>query len=216
MSKNLEVIQVFAKIGRVFSIVVFVCSIIGAAGCALAAGLFGLFLAIGLPLDMEFFTTNDAFDLFRQCFVTCFACIGSIVLSYMAKNYFKYQCDAGTPFTFEGANKILRLGIVQIIVMIAVSIFAAITDMVYWFFATPDPMEEILYEEPFYDNDITLGLIFIFLSFLFKYGAEQLEIKKAAEATHAAEPTPVAEPTVNETHDAGEFSETSDNSTSAE
>ena len=201
MSKNLKFIQVVSKIGYVISYIVFVCAIIGAAATALMALLFGMLLSISTPEinGIVSITGLDVFTFFSSCLLLCFACAGNIVLGFMGKKYFKFQCEAGTPFTYEGAKKLLKLGIADVIVTGSIIIFEGVLTIVYAMF-------ELTTGEVVYSFDFTLGLIFIFLSFVFKYGAELAEAKKEE---------PIAfSPVVDEVAD--EKEETVENSTEIE
>ena len=176
MSKNLKVIQVIAKVAYVISYIVFVCSIIGVVASTITIMLSAIMFLINSPeINSLVGTTGlDVLALCQECLVAIFACVGGIVAGFMAKRYFKYQCDVGTPFTEKGADMLLKLGVAVLIIEVAIGTFEGITFAVYELFNIP--MGDATYE-----TDMLLGIAFIVFSFVFKYGAELTEAKKAEE-----------------------------------
>lgn len=166
MSKTLSNLLTIFKVAKVLAKIAFILCIIGASGCAL--GFFALsavdsfmpeqLVANGINVNVAYF----------ELIVGTVACIGEAVFSFWAGKYFKNVLDAGTPFSFDGAKECFRLGIASIIISLAVSIVSGIAAGVI----------VILENSPALNSDIDVsitfstGLFFMFLSLIFKYGAE--------------------------------------------
>ena len=172
MSKSLKTIQTFSKIGRIISKICFILSIIGAIGCLIAI------LSILGTKDLKFEgqTMIGIIETSGVTFVTVvfdccqglISCIGSAVLSKFAVIYFTNELDDGTPFTYNGAKEIFRLGILSIAIPAGISIALSIAFTVtklFW----PQLDESALVNDSI---SITVGLMLIIMSFVFKHGAE--------------------------------------------
>lgn len=176
MSKTLSNILTVFKVARVIAKVVFILCIVGAAGCLLALA--------ALPIAGTILS-GEGIDIsytYPACIVGLIACAGEIVFAFLAERYFKNVITAGTPFTLEGSKECFRLGITSIIISVATSIiagFAAAICMILTMSAS----------ELDFDMSMSLstGLFFLFISLIFKYGAE---VKQAAEIAEAAQNTP--------------------------
>ena len=172
MSKTLKTVQTVMKIGKILSTIVFVCCIIGAVACAL--GIFALFAAsmLNIALDGEaLFTLFDGKGImgietaYFNCIVAIIACVAEAILAHLAIKYFKNELEAGTPFTFEGAKELFRLGVVNLCVTLGISLAQGIIFGIMWVFF-PD------ISEPDTTISITTGLWMMILSVFFKHGAE--------------------------------------------
>ncbi|MBO5939323.1 MAG: hypothetical protein J6Q82_07510 [Clostridia bacterium] len=175
MSKTLSNILTIFKVARIVAKVVFILCIIGAAGCLLgllALPMVGSFLSSELLIE-EGLTLSSAY---LGCIVGLISCIGEMILAFLAERYFKNVLNAGTPFTFDGAKECFRFGIASIIVSIAVSIASGIVAAAILVFTSS------MLAEPEFGTSISLsmGLFFLFLSLIFKHGAE---LKKTTEET---------------------------------
>lgn len=181
-TKTLNALQVLAKIGRILSTIVFVFSIVGAALCAL--GILSLAL---IPNGIKIGGTNIQGIVAQKAgwsMPTCYLamtqgvilCAGEAVLAKFAERYLKNELAAGTPFTFDGAKELLRLGILAICIPIGTSILAAIAYGIFKAVAkdAADPDFE-------YSTSIILGVMMTVGSLLCKHGAEVSE--KPAEQT---------------------------------
>lgn len=109
------------------------------------------------------------YDLLAQLLVFV---IAGAVLAKFTEVYFRNELKAGTPFTFEGAEELRRLGILGIAIPLAASIAGAIVAAVT---ANQTGIEKHQINS---GAGIALGLIFLVLSVIFKHGAE---ISQAAE-----------------------------------
>ncbi len=181
MSKSLKTIQTLSKICRILSKIVFICCIVGAVLCIIGlAGLgmgadnsvkLGGVTVYGLLQDVEGLDTKLICAISAQVLV--FAIAEAIVAKF-AEVYFKNELKTGTPFTFEGAKEMRRLGILAIALSLAAAIIAGII-------VTPLGAEEYQISG---DVAVGTGLMLLVLSVIFKYGAEvaqSAEQKKLAD-----------------------------------
>lgn len=183
MSNTLKTIQVLHKIGKILSKIAFVCAIVGAVGClagiiCLACGAEGAFKLGGVTIHSiivgETGMTTD--QMISTLVVWTILSAADAVLARFAGRYFKNELTAGTPFTLAGAKELLRLGILTIALPLGSYIAAAIVNGILAAFLSGT-------WETHVDQGgaIMLGVMFIVLSVILKYGAE-LEGKKENEA----------------------------------
>lgn len=120
-TKTLDTIQTLSKIGRVLSKIVFIFSLIGAIGCA--AGILSVrFLPESIQLGKT--TIQGLVELtdkltpavaYAAMITAEILCVGEAILAEIAERYFKREIADGTPFTFDGAKALQRLGIMMIV-----------------------------------------------------------------------------------------------------
>lgn len=95
------------------------------------------------------------------------------VLLVFALRFFKAEQADGTPFTQQGADRILRLGILTIVLPLAAAILSA---LVCEFMTLP--------QDAVRDwgnlNSLTMGIVLILASLIFRYGAELEERNRIA------------------------------------
>ena len=166
MSKTLSNLLTIFKVAKVLAKIVFILCIIGASGCVL--GFFAL-SAVDSFMPEQLLLTDVSINLaYFGTIVGTVACIGEAVFSFWAGKYFKNVLAAGTPFSFDGAKECFRLGVASIIISAAISIVSGIAAGVV----------AVLENSPALNSDIDVsitfstGLFFMFLSLIFKYGAE--------------------------------------------
>ena len=94
-------------------------------------------------------------------------CAGEAVLCKLAQRYFKHELEAGTPFTYEGAKELIRLGIFTICIPIATAI---ITGIVYGIMTSVFGVTPNLNLNNFVS--IGLGVMLIIAGLLCRHGAE--------------------------------------------
>ena len=177
MSKTLNTIQTIMKVARILCIVFFVLGIIGAAGCALAI------LLIPIVSDSELFMTGGLLEAifdgkgvmyvgtaYFMCAASMIACVAEAVLAKLAERYFKRELEAGTPFTFEGAKELFKLGLINIFVMLGLSVAEGVIYGVLWIYF---PYTEAIDSTA----SLTTGIWMLILSAFFKYGAEVAHTK---------------------------------------
>lgn len=180
MSKNLKAIQILSKIGQILSKIVWICCIVAAIGCIV--GIISLALGAGDALKIGGVTIHNIIEteagvsqnrIYAALAVAFIYSVCDGVVAWFAERYFKNECKAGTPFTFSGAGELLRLGILTAAVPLGGTILAAIVHTV---------MENLLPgigEMSFSElSSVALGITFIVVSVIFRYGAECLENKE--------------------------------------
>lgn len=175
--KTLKTIQTLSKIGRILSKIIFICCVIGAAGCAI--GMVSLPFAdtgvlkiggvtvYGLIVNRTGIDLNSLYPLMTGAMLVC---VGQAVTAKFAAGYFAHELTAGTPFTLAGAKELLRLGIITICVPLGALLLAQIVSGV---------MAEIIGCGEMLQLDggdsVILGVMFLFMSLLCRYGAELRE-----------------------------------------
>lgn len=152
MKDSLKIIQTLSKIGKICSQISFVCSLVG----------FGLCIG-GMVLKTEALKLNGVtihrlldVNLDTTTFLSfLIVCLGQAILSYFAKHYFTRELKDGTPFHLEGAKEMFRLGILTICISLITEIICT-----------------LLQHESMGLHYVQLGVTFIILSIIFRYGAE--------------------------------------------
>ena len=176
--KTLKTIQTLAKIGKVFSKIIFVCCIVGFCGCIVGI----VSLALGAEtfklggVTIHGMIENEAGmslpTLYASMAVGLLFCGAEAVLCKFAEAYFKHELADGDPFTLLGAKELLRLGILTIVIplgtVIVCSIGIAIADN---FFPGIDKLSIGEF------SSVGLGVMMIVLSLFCRYGAERNEGK---------------------------------------
>ena len=182
MEKTLHTIQKLAKLGKVLSTIVFVLSIVGAAGCIVGAvcwELFGNFeikVLGGITIHniVESETGLVGGGVYTACATGFVLILGEVFLAKFAQRYFKHELEAGTPFTLEGAKELKSLGIKAIVIPLisyaAASIVFAIMSRFLQMGGGEFKVELTI--------DLGLGIMFIVGSLLCKLGAQQSGEKK--------------------------------------
>lgn len=177
---TLKVLQTLAKIGRILSTVTFIISIVCGALCV--AGIIGLaIIPDGIKIGgvtIQGLISKEA----NVSMATCYAamtegiilCAGEAVTAKFAERYFKNELAVGTPFTFEGAKELMRLGILAICISVGTSILAAIVHGIFHAAAEGVAAFDL-------DNSasVILGVMMVVGSFLCKHGAEVSEKPEA-------------------------------------
>mgnify|MGYP005777501451 FL=1 len=183
--KTLKTIQTLSKIGKVLSKIVFIFSVIGFCGCI--AGLIGLcfengdFIKIGGVTLHGLISENLGFDVKNVSAILSEGLIiyaGEAVLAKFAELYFKNELKAGTPFTLAGAKELLRLGILSLAISTGCAMVGSIVEGIV---AGLIKAEETAAIDIHFDNssNIALGVMFIVVSLLCRYGAELWENRES-------------------------------------
>ena len=171
---TLKSIQTLAKIGKIFSKIIFACCVVGFCGCIVGI----VSLAIGAEtfklggVTIHSMIENEAGmtmpTLYASMAVGLLFCAAEAVLCKFAEVYFKHELAEGDPFTLRGAKELLRLGIMTIAIplgtVIVCSIGIAIADNVY-------PGIDKLSIGEF--SSVGLGVMMIVLSHFCRYGPDQ-------------------------------------------
>jgi len=180
--KSLKTVQGLAKAGRILSTIVFICSIVAGALCAIGALLTGIigdgvidFVNRHLVKFDEGAVTLTVEYMLTALICGVIICACEAVLSKFAINYFKRELKDGTPFTLGGAAELKRLGLLAIFIPIGAYAAAGI---VYGVMKLTYPeLNEVSYSS---GGTIMLGVMLLVGSCLCKLGAEQAEGNAAA------------------------------------
>ena len=176
MSKTLSHILTIFKVAKIVAKVVFILCIVGGIGCLV--GLLCLAL-VGDSISAERFLTEglNLSSAYLACTVGAITCAGEAILAYLSERYFKNVLTAGTPFSLDGAKECFRLGIASIIVSVAVLVLVGGVSLVFSLFSA-----SIGAESDFNASfSLSTGLFFLFLSLIFKHGAELQPSSKPEE-----------------------------------
>ncbi len=180
--KSLKVLQVLAKIGKIASKIVFVCCIVGFCAC-----LFGIIaLAIGSDAVKIGGVTLDSVlkkeaDMSLSTLYTVIAsamplCAGGAVLAKIAERYFSHELAKGTPFNAEGAKELFKLGIWTIVIPLCSLVVANIVQSVMAAFMT-----DVVKTKLEGWASIGLGVAFIIMSLMCRYGSDVSKEKEISE-----------------------------------
>lgn len=174
--KSLKIIQTMSKVGKILSMIAFIGSIVGICGCAvgIAAMLTSVFETVkigGITLHGLIDRATDFNALYSLVAGWLIICIGEAVLARFAVKYFNNELQDGTPFTESGSKEILRLGILTVALPLASQILAQIAQAVIAEYAAIELSPEMTATLDC-DGSVTLGICFIILSVIFKYGTE--------------------------------------------
>lgn len=176
-TKTLRIIQKLAKVGKILSKIIAICCIVGAIGCI--AGIVSLAITGQVEYSVNGFTLHGLIEnsaqrsigtLYAVMIVGLIVCNGEVIIAKKAANYFKNELTAGTPFTFAGAKEMLQLGIW----IAAVSLATAIAEPIVYAIVShyfPNVVEMSLGGAA----QVGMGIAFILVSLLCKYGAEREE-----------------------------------------
>lgn len=182
--KSLETIQKVANFGKILSKIVFIFCFVGL--------IFTLIGAISVSMldinsiindgSFSFIKSNEEYIskgiIYDDLIISSIALICEMYIAKKALNYFEFELEEGTPFTEESANRIKKLGITVIIAPIIATIISAIAHVIITKLMGNAGDVDINYS-----ISLAMGLFFLFLSAVFRYGAslEKKETKKAEE-----------------------------------
>lgn len=177
MSKNLTTIQVLAKIGKIISEVMFIVSLVGVIVCLVYFSSVFAVEELGIEgtkiMGMVIKGSEHSMELTGYaCIYGLIVCAMQAILCRYSYRYFKNELAAGTPFTYEGAKELMRLGILTIVLPYVVLIVHEVAAAIL-----PEA-QEIVADDM---TEIGFGIMFIVCSVIFKYGAE-LEAERKSQA----------------------------------
>lgn len=182
MSKSLKTVQTVCKVCKVLAEIAFVMFVVIVALMLVAAIFTGtgkmdaLLSSGGVVLDDMLQQTGVTQD-YMVAVLVCMTIIiaAEAVVAKFINVYFKHELKAGTPFTFEGAKEMLRLGIITIAVPVGASLAATI---VFDIMAAGSGLDS----EFNFEISLGMGLMFLALSPLLKHGTElRLRAQNAEE-----------------------------------
>lgn len=168
-TKTLDVIQMLAKIGKIFSNIVQVCCIVGC--CICLVGLIGM--AVGVVIakiggaGLQDIAKVNIGGVYATMTIGLIMCAGEAVLAKFATGYFKRELAVGTPFSYDGSKELMRLGILTICIPLGTQIVAAITHAII-----KVTMGNVGAVDLGNGASVALGVTFIIVSVIFRYGAE--------------------------------------------
>ncbi len=176
--KTLGTIQKLYKIGKILSRIAFIISVIGFCGCIAALLSLGIgngsLIKIG-GVTLQGLISDDLGYNIRSIGAALsgwlFVCAGEAVVAKFAEIYFKNELKAGTPFTLGGAGELLRLGIITVTVPVGCEIAGSIAMGIIAGFMRI--AEADMHSDS--SASIALGVMFIIISLLCRYGAELRE-----------------------------------------
>lgn len=188
MSKSLKTVQTVCKVCKVLAEIAFVMFVVIVALMLAAAiftgtGYFDTLVSSGaLILDDAIMYSGAAQEyVVAICVAIIIVFSAEAVVAKFINVYFKHELKAGTPFTFEGAKEMLRLGIIAIAVPSAASVISAI----YLTVVTADSGDWNFSVK----ISLGMGLMFLALSPLLKHGTElRLRAKNAEEKLAESKP----------------------------
>ncbi len=168
--KSLKTVQTISKVVSIFVKIGFICTIIGAVG-SLIGGI-ALTMAPYLREDIvALIISESGVDNLRQFGIALQAgsvyLVGVAITMGFTCDYFKKELADGTPFTHSGAEKLKKVGIINLVVPFAT----------YCISAGINAMANI--SESIFSNQYAVlsGVLMILLSFVFHYGADLIERK---------------------------------------
>ncbi len=177
--KTLKTIQTLSKIGKILSKIVFIFCIIGFCGCFIGI----LSMALGAEtlkfggVTLESILNTEAEVTIGTVYAAMAAgmvlCAGEAVLAKFAEHYFKRELADGTPFDLGGAKEMQRLGILTICLPIGTQIVAEIVYAVM-----EQTMQGVAPLRLDSAGSVALGVMFIVMSLICRYGATMYEESK--------------------------------------
>lgn len=167
MRTALSTIQTFHKLGRILSTIVLVVSVLAFVFSLTSA----VFAAFGLEkMAYDFFSVESPFssgELYYALSSALIAALGEIIISRYALKYFKAELRAGTPFNRDNAERLRNLGIMNIAIPVIVVILKSVLHMVL-----KNRFGDIGGNGYELISPVAVGLMFIVLSLVCRYGSE--------------------------------------------
>ncbi len=181
--KSLKTIQTLFKIGKVISEIIFICCIV--CFCLCAAGIVSTALGVdGLKIGgvtLKSFIQDETASvstgtIFANLAAGAVVCAGEAVLSKFAHHYFKRELADGTPFTSDGAREMQRFGILAICIPVGTQIIASIVYSILEM-----TLSDVAPLEWSFAGSVTIGIMFIVMAQICKYGVELCGQKKQTD-----------------------------------
>ena len=180
MKSSLQTIQTLSKIAKVLCKIVFICCIVGAVGCLV--GIWSLALGITGAMKLGGVTIHSILSqsagmtlgtMYASMTAGCILCAGEAILSKIAGDYFRRVLAVGTPFTTQGADELKRLGIWTIVLPLVTMIVASVACKILTIFLPG--IAELRLDDY---SSVALGVGFLVVSVLCRYGAEALSARQ--------------------------------------
>ncbi len=188
--KSQQTVQKIVKVLKVLSTIAFVCLIISSVILLLCGGMLlsvteelaAEFVNYAIELDEEYAFILEQYaalgeeysylffqDLGLLLIAEAIIVIGACVVEGFICSYLKGVLADGTPFTYEGAKKLRRVGIIGLALPIGTAMLSAFILAPTFFSGTDTTVS------------LTAGIAYILLSYLLEYGAAIEERARAAE-----------------------------------
>ncbi|MGN0150971.1 MAG: hypothetical protein ACI39Q_00735 [Wujia sp.] len=162
IQKIFNVFKVLTKVAMIISIVWGVLALLGAA-CGMVWRNGGTVVGADFDVLRELTHTAALDEMTARLLSDAVFALTDVILFGFAYAYFRIEQEDGTPFTQKGADTIKKLGI-RIIVLPLVAV--VIAQIIYECFGVG------VYEDWSDDGSVTLGIMLILVSMVFRYGAE--------------------------------------------
>lgn len=183
MKNTLKTIQTASKVAGILSKIVMICCIVGAFLCLVSIVLLAVGIDAALKLsgiNIGSILQNEANLTTAQLYLTI--SLGALILAanavvaYFAAKYFKNEQMTGTPFTFDGAKELFRLGALSAIISVASDTVSSIVGSII------ESSQQISFDMQInIDGLLGFGIFMIVISYLCKYGAELNAERKKSE-----------------------------------
>ncbi len=167
--KSLERVQKLSKIISIFVQIIFVCCIVALVGSVLgilSVAIIGKDPAVWAQISRDAQTTVTFDMLMCYCIVGAILSAGEIALYYYVKEFYKKELTIGTPFNKEIVRDMQKIGILHIAIPLGTLILSSIVMAI---FRVDVDFANI--------GDLTIGLVYLALSFVFDYGADLRNIE---------------------------------------
>ncbi|MCQ2087148.1 MAG: hypothetical protein MJZ37_03650 [Bacilli bacterium] len=178
MSRSLKIIQTVMKVLRVIVKIGFVCCIVGGV-LSLASGVFALLANAGVSTFFDITVDSKTIEviileetgmnkvvLAANCLFGSILCVGGAINCKLHAIYLDKEINDGQPFTFDGADLLMKTAIRSIIVSIVSGIIAAIAFAIVAF-GNGDATADFDWSISLFDP-----IALLLISVIFKYGAE--------------------------------------------
>ena len=177
IQKTFRVFQTLSKIAMILS---FVWAGVSALGllCGIVWYFGGNVMGASQELLYSLTVTGGLTEMIGVLLVDMILALTDGILLVFVLRYFKLEQADGTPFTQRGADRIFRLGILTIVLPLVAAILSA---LVCEFLTLP--------QDAVSDwgnlNSLTMGIVLILASLIFRYGAELQTQKREEDSRYA-------------------------------
>lgn len=196
--KDFKTIRKLSDLGRILSKIVFICTIIGMCLVAVAMVLLfagvnydGIINIIASVLNKNLSMAQNVGRLLISLFIAAeISFAGQLIIAKFAEKYFGKVLADGTPFNEENSKRLFKLGMLLIVVSLITSIITKNATMLFMLMSGISGSYNLSISLP---SDVILGGLFIFMSYVCKYGAEILDEKQAEEIAESVENNEIEE-----------------------
>lgn len=181
MMKSLQTIQKTFRVFQILSKIAMILSFVwaGLAALGLLCGVVwysgGNVFGANQELLLTMTVTGGLTEMIGVLLVDFILALTDGILLVFALRYFKLEQADGTPFTQHGADRVLRFGILTIVLPLVAAILSAIVCELLTL-----PQDAVRDWDNL--NSLTMGIVLILASLIFRYGAE-LEMQKQEDGS---------------------------------